>query len=148
MKSLVKHSEPNIIDVFKEEMDRFFDDVVPFSRKINGDRSLDVWSPMTDMSETETEYKVILDLPGIEKKDITVNIKDHRLVISGERKKEEKEEKRDFMRKERYFGSFYRSFTLPEPIKKDAIKAQFKDGVLEVTVPKNEEKKSKSINID
>lgn len=148
MKSLVKHSEPNIIDVFREEMDRFFDDVVPFSRKINGDRSLDVWSPMTDMSETETEYKVLLDLPGIEKKDINVNIKDHRLVISGERKKEEKEEKRDFMRKERYFGSFYRSFTLPEPIKEDAIKAQFKDGVLEVTVPKNEEKKSKSIKVD
>lgn len=148
MKSLVKHSEPNIIDVFKEEMDRFFDDVVPFSRKINGDRSLDVWSPMTDMSETETEYKVILDLPGIDKKDISVNIKDHRLVISGERKKEEKEEKRDFMRKERYFGSFYRSFTLPEPIKEDSIKAQFNDGVLEVTVPKNEEKKPKSIKID
>lgn len=150
MKTLIKHPEPNFMDVFRSEMDRFFDDVVPFSiRKINGDRAIDAWSPMTDWSETETEYKIVLDLPGIEKKDIKVNMQEHRLVISGERKKEEKEEKRDYMRRERYFGSFYRSFTLPEPIKEDAITANFKDGVLVVTVPKSDEgKKPKSIKVE
>lgn len=149
MKTLIKHSEPSIIDEFRNEMDRFFDDIVPFSiRKRNGDSAMDTWSPMTDLSETETEYKIVLDLPGIEKKDIKISMQEHRLIISGERKKEEKEEKRDFMRRERYFGSFYRAFTLPESIKEDAVKAQFKDGVLVVTVPKSEVKKPKSIKIE
>lgn len=149
MNTLLKKPEPRLIDSFRKEMDHFFDDLVPSSwRKINGDLGLDAWSPSSDLSETEKEYKVVLDLPGMERKDINVNMQDNRLIISGERKKEEKEEGQDFIRKERYSGSFYRSFTLPGEIKESAIKAQFKEGVLTVTVPKSEVKKAKNIKIE
>lgn len=109
---------------------------------------MELWAPDTDMSETDDAYLLTVDLPGLTKKDIQVSYQDHRLTISGERKKESKEEEKDYIRQERYLGKFTRSFTLPTEVKEDKIKASFKDGVLLVTIPKVEAKKPKTVSID
>lgn len=149
MKALKPYTDFPALDTMRKEMDRFFDDLVPFSwRKENGGMGMDLWVPDTDLSETENDYLITVDLPGISKKNIEVNYKDNRLTITGEREKEESEEKKDFIRKERYTGKFIRSFTLPDAVKRDNIKANFKDGVLTVKVPKKEVKKPQNVPID
>ncbi len=105
------------------------------------------WTPAVDIHETDNEYMVMADLPGMSKKDIHVNIKDNVLTISGERKSEEKEDKRHFRRVERYYGSFQRCFRLPDQVQENKISASFKDGVLTVTLPKAEEVRPKEVDI-
>ena len=149
MRSLIKRSETSPIEELRREMDHLFDEMVPFSwfreRAGNG---FDLWSPNTDMVETDDVYTITVDLPGISKNEVNITFKDNRLTISGERKKEEKEEKENYMRRERYFGSFVRSFTLPNAVKEDDIKAKYKDGVLTVTIKKTEESKPKTVKVE
>lgn len=145
---MIKREEPRAIDMLRKEMDHFFDDLVPFSlRKENGGSDLRMWSPSVDISEDESEYLIKMDIPGMDKKDIKVNYQDGRLTVTGERKTESKEEKKDYIRQERYRGSFYRSFTLTDSIKDEEIQASFKDGVLKLVVPKAETVKPKSIKV-
>lgn len=149
MKPMKKSSELSPIETIRREMDRFFDDIVPFSQKgENGGMRMDVWAPNTDVSETGDEYIISIDLPGTSKEDVEVKYKDNRLTISGERKKEEEKEEENFLRKERYHGSFTRSFTLPSEVEKDDIKANFKEGVLTVKVPRSEVEEPTNIQID
>lgn len=138
------------LEAIRRDMDRIFDDISPFSRirRGNGGTGLELWAPDADLSETEDAYSLTVDLPGLTKKDIEVSYQDHRLTISGERKEEKKEEGKDFLRQERYRGTFTRSFTMPTKVVEDKIKASFKDGVLTVSVPKAEVKKAKLVNID
>jgi HSP20 family protein len=149
MKLAKRTHEPGTIELLRREMDQFFDDMVPFSwTRENGGKGLSTWSPSADITEDEKEYMVRMDIPGIEKGDIKVNFQDGRITISGERKTQEKEENKDFVRQERFYGSFYRSFTLPEKIKEDQIQATFKNGVLKLVVPKAEVVKPKSIKVN
>jgi len=146
---VLKREEPRAIEMLRKEMDHFFDDLVPFSwRKENGGSDAGMWSPSVDISEDENEYLIKMDIPGIEKKDIKVSFQDGRITITGEKETETKEEKKDFLRKERYRGSFYRSFTLSDPIKDEDIRATFKDGVLKLVVPKTEKVKPKAIKVN
>jgi HSP20 family protein len=148
MKVARRNKDVSTIDQLRREMDQMFDDMAPFSwLKGNGNRMLEAWSPDSDITENKNEYTVKIDLPGMEKDDIKVNYQDGRITITGERKKEEKEEGRDFIRKERFQGSFYRSFTLPEAVKEEEIKASFNNGVLIVVIPKSEVAKSKTIKV-
>lgn len=149
MKALTRFSDFPAMESIRRDMDRFFDDLVPFSwREANGGKKADLWAPNTDLSETENEYVITVDLPGISKKDVEVNFHDNRLTISGERSSEEKEEKENYLRKERYTGRFLRTFTLPCAVKDEEIVAKFKDGVLKVNVPKSEVSKPKKVSID
>ncbi len=149
MKLTKKGTEPSSIDMLRREMDQFFDDMIPFSwSRENGGKELRTWSPNSDITEDEKEYMIRMDIPGMEKENIKVNYQDGRLTITGERKMEESEEKKDYIRRERYSGSFYRSFTLPEAVKEDQIDATFKDGVLKLVVPKAEVVKPKAIKIN
>lgn len=149
MKLTKKTREPGTIDMLRREMDQFFDDMVPFSwTRDNGGKGLSTWAPNADITEDEKEYLIRLDIPGMDKNDIKVNFQDGRITITGERNVEDKEEKKDFIRQERYYGSFYRSFTLPEKVKEDQIKANFSNGVLKLTVPKAEVVKPKSIKVN
>lgn len=148
MKLTKRTQEPNSLDMLRREMDHFFDDLVPFSwSHNNGGKAAATWAPSADVTEDENEYMIRMDIPGMEKKDIKVNYQDGRLTVTGERKSEEKEEKKDFIRRERYYGSFYRAFTLPEKVKDDKINASFKDGVLMLKVPKAEIVKPKMIEV-
>jgi HSP20 family protein len=105
------------------------------------------WHPAVDIRETDDAFTIIADLPGLKKKDVNVNVKDGKLEISGERIFENKEENGSYHRRERSYGSFNRSFHLPETILEDKITATFKDGILSVEVPKAEEVKPKGYEI-
>lgn len=149
MKMIKAYSEPKTVRQFRRDMEHLFDDIIPFSwNRENGGNTVDTWAPSADISEDEKEYSVQMDLPGIDKNDIKINFQDGRLVITGETKKEEKEEKKDYIRKERYTGSFYRSFSLPEAVKEEQIKASFEKGVLRINIPKAEVSKPKEVKID
>jgi len=107
-------------------------------------------SPDIDIFEDGSDVVVKAEMPGMKKEDIEVNLTDEMVTVSGEKKKEEKVEKKDYYRVERSYGSFRRSFKLPKEVQSDKAKASFKDGVLEVRVPKTEEavKKEKKIKIE
>lgn len=106
-----------------------------------------VWAPRMDLAENDAAYLVELDLPGVAKEDIKIDLEDNRLMVRGERKEEEREEGENYLRMERSYGNFYRSFSLPDVAKTKDIKAEFKDGVLKIRIPKSEEKKPKRIKI-
>jgi HSP20 family protein len=128
----------------QEEMNRFFDDF--FGEHQHG-LAEGAWLPAVDVSETDDEFVVRAELPGMSQEDIDINVQDNILTLKGEKKQEQKEDKENFYRLERSYGSFSRSFTLPAGVNPDDIKANFKDGVLEVTMPKTEAAKPKKIAI-
>ncbi len=105
------------------------------------------WIPAMDLVETQDHFVVRADLPGLSQDDISIELEDNVLTISGERKREEKTEKEGYFRLERASGQFARSLTLPEGIDAEAVTAEFKDGVLEVRVPKPEERKPRRVSI-
>ncbi len=103
--------------------------------------------PLMNIEETKDAYKVSVELPGIEKDDIDIQIKDNILTISGEKKEETKSEEGTFYRRERRYGKFSRSISLPGDVKVDNIDAEYKNGVLTLTLPKAEEAKPKKIEV-
>ncbi len=107
-----------------------------------------VWAPRVDIRENEHAFIVEADLPGVDKKDIKVQVENNILTIRGERKQVTEEKEGNNYRSERLFGMFQRTFTLSERIKTDAIKADYNNGVLTLTLPKMEELKPKQIEIN
>lgn len=115
----------------------------------NLQKDMDIgWSPRLDVSETEKALEVVADLPGLEKKDISVSLEDDLLIIKGERKEEKESKEKLFHTIERSSGSFYRALRLPVEVEKDKIDANFKDGVLTLNLPKTKESKKKVSQID
>ncbi|WP_440998795.1 Hsp20/alpha crystallin family protein [Fodinibius sp. SL11] len=150
MKQLTRY-QPTTAPVsnLRREMDRIFNELIPFSWRLDDNETgMMKWTPTTDMLETEAEYIVEVELPGLSKKDIQINCHDNVLSIEGERKQEHKEERPGYLRSERSFGAFKRSIILPAPILEDKVKATFKEGILRVTVPKAEKSKRKSVPIE
>jgi HSP20 family protein len=135
-------------------MERFMDDMWrrPFPGLFGGDRwlpirPLSIRMPSIDVYEEKDSVVVKAELPGMTKEDIEVNLAGENLTIKGE-KKEDKEVKEDnYYRRERSYGSFLRTVALPSEVKSDEIKASFKDGVLEIRMPKTEEAKKKSVSV-
>ena len=105
------------------------------------------WAPSVDISETDTAYLVKAEIPGVKKEDVKVNIQDGMLTIQGERKQEKEEKGKKFHRVERCYGSFMRSFRVPDDADEGKVKAEFKDGMLNVTLSKSEKAKPKQINV-
>lgn len=105
------------------------------------------WTPSADISETDTAYLIKAEIPGVKKEDVKVTIQDGILTIQGERKMEKEEKDKKFHRVERSYGSFMRSFRLPDDADESAVKAEFKDGMLNVTLTKSAKAKPKSINV-
>lgn len=149
MKQLSRYPSTTPVNNLRREMDRIFNELIPFSWRLDeSETNLGTWTPTTDMMETDNEYVIKVDLPGLTKKDIQINAHDNVLTIEGERRKESKEEKAGYLRNERYFGTFKRSIMLPASIMDENIKASFKDGVLKINVPKAEKSKRKSVPIE
>jgi len=105
------------------------------------------WAPLVELSEDKNNFLVAAELPGLKKEDIEVTLLDGVLTISGERKQERNVEEGAVHRSERYFGRFERSLTLPSEVAADGVKADYKDGLLTVTLPKTEAAKPKKIGI-
>jgi HSP20 family protein len=126
---------------FSREIDRVFDAF--FGQTEQGRR----WIPPIDLVEAEDHFVLKADLPGLAEGDVNIEVQDGTLTISGERKAEHEQRERGWYRIERSFGSFNRSLTLPDGVDPDRIEAAFNDGVLEVRIPKPEERKPRRISI-
>lgn len=134
------------ITTLQDRINRLFDDAFPRSADIEDDLVC-AWRPMVDIYETEQGVVIQVDLPGVEKQDVSVEIKDGILTIKGERKADTSVNEQSYYRRERTCGSFQRNFTLRNMVAPDQIKASFKNGVLKVQIPKPEEEKPKQVNV-
>ena len=105
------------------------------------------WSPRVDISETEGEFVIKVEIPEIKKEDVKVSVDNGVLCIGGERKQEKEDKGKKFHRVERYYGSFSRSFTLPDNVDATKIRASFKDGMLDLSLPKTKESKPKALEV-
>jgi HSP20 family protein len=130
-------------DPFRSDFDQLFDSLVSGSTPGNGIH----YVPPTDVHETAEAYVIRMDLPGVVQKDVKVSILGDTLTVRGERKLDEVREKENIHYRERRSGSFERAFTLAAPVRPDQVRASYKDGVLEVTVPKAEEARTREIEI-
>lgn len=117
------------------DFDRVFDEAGWPALRARRFAGTAAWNPQIDVFEKDNRLVTKVDLPGLKKEDVKVEVTDGQLAISGERKSETEEKKDDFYRCEREYGSFYRAVPLPEGVKLDDVKASFADGVLEVSVP-------------
>lgn len=128
----------------------------PFSQEVNrlfstlfdaSDSGVQRWVPAMDLTEADDQFVLRADLPGLGEDDVSIEIQDDTLTVSGERKSEHEERQRGWYRVERSFGRFSRSLSLPEGVDADAVSAQFDKGVLEVRIPKPAERKPRRVAI-
>jgi Molecular chaperone (small heat shock protein) len=129
----------------RDELDRLFES--PLSELARTSQLLSGWTPALDLHEDKDNFVVKVELPGMKKEDIDISLHDGSLSVSGERKSEEKFADAEVYRSERFVGRFQRTIALPGAVANDQVKAQYKDGVLTVTLPKTEEAKPKQINV-
>src|SRR5205814_5744038 len=118
-------------------------------RRGNGKENITLpeWTPLADITEDDREYVIKAELPELKREDVKVTVENGVLTISGERKFEKEEKKKKYHRVERAYGSFVRSFALPDLAEGDRIKAEFKNGMLMVHVPKSEKARTKQIEV-
>ena len=141
--ALIKYSRPNT-DVFS----RTFNDIVDeFFNVQNNKYKTDRFMPSINIAETDTQFEISAELPGVKKENIKVDLEKGRLTISGERLMEEKEEGKNYHRIETNYGMFTRALHLPEGIDEESIIAKYEDGVLDITINKSPEKARKQIEI-
>jgi HSP20 family protein len=143
--ALVRWEPFRELAALQNEMGRWMGQLGGVTAPGNGQSS--TWLPAVDVWETENELVLSFDLPGIPEDKVAVELDDNVLTVSGERERKQEHTGDRFYRYERRFGRFSRSVTLPTGVKEDDIKADYKDGVLEVRVPKPEEQKPKRIKI-
>ena len=127
-------------------INRLFEDTVGTSNSGTAP-ALSTWTPPVDVYEDENGFLIKCELPELTSEEVKVNLDNNVLSISGERKFEHEEKRDGYQRVERSYGQFYRSFTLPPNVNVEAIKAEFRDGVLRLTLPKKEEAKPKQIQV-
>ncbi|MBU4010950.1 MAG: Hsp20/alpha crystallin family protein, partial [Proteobacteria bacterium] len=111
------------------------------------DINLYTWKPAVDIYNDNGSINITAELPGVDKKDVSVDIKDNTITIKGERVIDKETKEENYYRRERKSGSFHRAFTLPYAVSSDTIKAKFKDGILRVEIPKPEEEKPRQISV-
>jgi HSP20 family protein len=135
------------LSTLQNEMNRLFNTVFDAPSPANGGSTLRRWMPAMDLVETADHFVLRADLPGMSQDDVKIEFEDGTLTVSGERKAEHEDKREGFYRVERAFGAFSRSLTLPKGIDGEAVTAAFDNGVLEVRVPKPEQRKPRKITI-
>jgi HSP20 family protein len=128
----------------QDQVNRLFNDVLD---RTSEESSLTAWAPSVDIYETEHELVVKADLPEVDPKDLDIRVENNILTIRGERKFEKNVSEENYLRVERSYGSFARSFTLANTVNSEAIKADYQNGVLKLSIPKREEAKPKQIKV-
>jgi HSP20 family protein len=145
MRTTLSRFEPfRGVNTLQELINRLFSEA--FDRS-SDQASLASWAPAVDIYETEHELVVKADLPDVKPEDLDVRVENNILTIRGERKFEKKVHEENYLRVERAYGTFSRSFSLASTVNTEAIKADYKDGVLSLTIPKREEAKPKQIKV-
>jgi HSP20 family protein len=129
----------------QEQVNRLFGNVLEHAGE---ESNLTSWAPAVDIYETEHELVVKADLPDVDPKELDIRVENNLLTIRGERKFEKKVNDENYLRVERAYGSFSRSFSLANTVNSEAIKADYQDGVLTLTIPKREEAKPKQIKVN
>lgn len=129
----------------QDQINRVFNDA--FERR-GQESNLTTWAPAVDIFETENELVVKADLPDVDPKDLDIRVENNLLTIRGERKFEEKVNEENYLRVERAYGTFSRSFALSNTVNTESIKAEYQNGVLELHVPKREEAKPRQIKVN
>jgi HSP20 family protein len=129
---------------WQDQVNRIFEGAFPAHFESS---ALTTWAPSVDIYETENELVLKADLPDVNEKDLDVRIENNMLTIRGERKFEQKVKEENYLRIERTYGSFSRSFSLPNTVTSEGIKAEYKNGVLTVEMPKRAESKPKQVKI-
>jgi HSP20 family protein len=129
----------------QEQLNRVFGNLL---ERTGDESNLTPWAPAVDIFETEHELVVKADLPDVNPQDLDIHVENNILTIRGERKFENKVKEENYLRIERAYGSFSRSFSLANSVKSEAIRADYKNGVLTLSIPKREEAKPKQIKVN
>lgn len=129
----------------QQRINRMFDEIFPPAEPSG--LKMNAWSPSVDIYEQPEALVIEAELPGLSKKDVSVKLENNTLTIQGERKLAHEDKRENYHRIERAYGSFVRSFTLPSNVDTEKINAEFKDGVLHITLPKREEAKPREIEV-
>ena len=137
---------PSDLFGIQREMNRMFDNMFRFDNR-DEDSVFNAWTPAVDIAEHDDQFVVKAELPGVNKDDVKITLENNILTIHGEKKQEKETKKENYHRVERSYGSFQRSFTLPTTVKSNKIDASYKDGVLQISLPKAEEAKPKQIEV-
>lgn len=133
----------------QERMNRLFDQTLSRTRTDDEEGlTASMWSPAVDIFETPDSIVMKAELPGVSRENIDIQVRDNTLALKGERKFEREVKEENYLRIERSYGAFQRAFNLPTVVQQDKIRAVFRDGVLEVTLPKAEEAKPKQVKIE
>lgn len=133
-------------DSAHNHINRIFNEAFPKTVQESGLAACD-WNPVVDTYEMDDTIVIEVELPGIDKKEVAINLKNRMLSIIGQRFFNQEIKEENYLRRERCYGTFHRSFILPFFVKPENIKAEFKDGVLKVKIPKPEEEKPKQVPI-
>jgi HSP20 family protein len=133
------------VSTLQDQINRLFSDAF---ERTEGESNLTAWAPAVDINENEHELVVKADLPGIDPKELDIRVENNVLTIRGERKFEKKVDQDNYLRVERTYGSFSRSFALANSVNAEGIKADYQNGVLTLLVPKREEAKPKQIKVN
>jgi HSP20 family protein len=146
--ALIRWEPVRELNTIQNEMNRLFNTFFEAPTPGNGGTtSMRRWIPAMDLVETEDHFVLRADLPGLSESEVNIELEDNVLTISGERKAEHEERKEGYYRVERASGTFSRSLTLPEGVNPDAVQASFDRGVLEVRIPKPEQRKPRKVAI-
>jgi HSP20 family protein len=135
------------MNTLQNPFNHLFDDSFFRPGRSDDDLSLGTWHPVVDMYDEDDRVVIKAELPGVDKKDIAVDVKDRVLTLSGERTYDNEVKAENYYRRERAYGKFQRAFNLPADVDSDKINADFKDGLLIIEVPKPEKQKPKNITI-
>jgi HSP20 family protein len=133
--------------VLRDRMNRLLEDLASSPRFEDSELIQSTWSPAVDIYETENELVLTAELPGVEEKDVEIKIEDNSLALKGERKFEKETKEENYHRIERAYGSFFRSFSLPNYIDQEKISAEYENGLLRIHMPKKTEVKPRKVKI-
>lgn len=143
--AIVRFSPWREIDSLQKEMNRVFDNFAPY---LNGEEKGIVFTPAAEMEENHDAIELKLEIPGLEAKDVDVQVTAEAVAIKGERRQEVKTEEKGMTRSEFRYGAFQRVISLPARVKNDQVKAEYKDGILHLHLPKAEAEKNKVVKVN
>ena len=145
MNTITRWDQSRGLASLQDQLNRLFEDNFTRDRSVHAD--LATWAPPVDIYETQNELVLKIDLPDVQDKDIDVRVENNMLTIRGERKFEKDVNEDDYLRVERAYGSFMRSFSLPNTVSSENIRAEYRNGVLSLHMAKREESKPKQVKI-
>ena len=147
MMNLVRWNPLGEMTGMQNKINRMFNGPYWLTGRMNYDTDMGRWNPAVDLYEKDDHFVIKAELPGVDKNNIAIDIKDRVLTLSGERSYENEVKEENYYRRERSYGKFQRAFTLSADVDSDKIKAEFKEGLLQIEVPKPEEQKPKQVTI-